>query len=234
MKDLAARAIRLIVCLLALAAFTPRSTAAHPSVSVVVTPDGRVYFSDLERVWAFEPDGAFRVAVPDVHAHELRLGADGALYGEDVRNRGDVYRVRYWRLTPAGRIEHVTDWIAGHPSDIGFSLMEPADTGRYWVRLTGGEVRLIRRDGTVDVKFQLDAESVPASWVEAIPGGALVVRGVRSGRYAVDPGVGSTKSATPAPNRSVGCRAGIRTAGLRPPGARRRRWPPSCHEVRTS
>jgi len=154
MNSHVARSVRFaagLAAITALAAFAPRTAAAHPSVSVVVAPDGRVYFSDLEKVWVLEPNGTFRVAVPDVHTHELRLGGDGSLYGEDVRNRGDVYRARYWRLTPAGQLEYVTDWIAGHPNDIGFPLMEPADTDHYWVRLTGGEVRLIRRDGTVRV-----------------------------------------------------------------------------------
>lgn len=171
------RLLALAVLLTIVAAAAPRSLSAHPSVSVVITPDGRVYFSDLERVWVLEPDGSFRVAVPNVHAHELRLGADGSVYGEDVRNRGDNYRVRYWRLTPAGRLEFVTDWTPGHPRDVGFSLNEPADARHFWAVGSGSDVRLVRADGTVEVAIPLGTEPVVVSWVEAIPGGVLAVRG---------------------------------------------------------
>lgn len=174
---IAARALALAAVLLTAVAAAPRTLAAHPSVSVVVTPDGRVYFSDLSRVWVLEPDGSFRVAVPNVHAHELRLGADGSVYGEDVQNEGDVYRVRYWRLTPSGRIETVADWAPGHPRDVGFSLNEPADPTHFWAVASGGEVRLVRLDGTVDAAIPLGTDPVVVSWVKAVPGGALAVRG---------------------------------------------------------
>lgn len=58
------RLLGLAALLTIVAAAAPRALSAHPSVSVVVTPDGRVYFSDLERVWVLDPDGSFRVAVP--------------------------------------------------------------------------------------------------------------------------------------------------------------------------
>lgn len=172
-----ARSARLAAGLAAITALAPRSAAAHPSVSVVVTPYGRVYAATSRRSGCSSPTELSASPCPTCTPTSCASGPTARSTARTFAIGATYIRVRYWRLTPAGRIEYVTDWIAGHPSDIGFSLMEPADAGRYWVRLTGGEVRLVRRDGTVDVKFQLDAEPVPASWVKAIPGGVLVVRG---------------------------------------------------------
>ncbi len=155
----------------------PRPLAAHPPVSVVVTPDGRVYFSDLRRVWVLEPDGSFRVAVPDVHAHELWTGPDGSVFGDDVQNEGDVYRARTWRLGPDGGVETVGDWRPGHPRDTGYSLTAPAGDGSYWALGPGGVLRRIDEAGHARSEVELGTEPFPPSWVVPHPAGPLVVRG---------------------------------------------------------
>lgn len=155
----------------------PASLAAHPAVSVVVTPDGRVYFSDLRRVWVLDPDGSFRVAVPDVHAHELWSGPDGGVYGDDVQNEGDAYRARTWRLGLDGRVETVGAWRTGHPRETGYSLTAPAGGGLYWAIGPGGILRQIDEAGDARMVVRLGTEPFPPSWVVPDPSGPIVVRG---------------------------------------------------------
>ena len=165
---------------------TPAPLAAHPPVSVVVTPDGRVYFSDLERIWVLEPDGSFRVAVPGVHAHELWLGPEGSVYGDDVQNEGDVYRSRTWRLTPEGRLENVAGWRPGHPRETGYSLTAPAGGGLYWAIGPGGVLRRIDASGDAREALNLGTEPFAPSWVVPDPAGPILVRGGEVLRVTAD------------------------------------------------
>ena len=82
---------------------------AHPPVSIVIDSQGNIFYSDLERVWMIRTDGTKIVAVQKVHAHELWIGQDDILYGEDVTNVGDNYRHRIWKRTPNGQIEDELD-----------------------------------------------------------------------------------------------------------------------------
>lgn len=86
------------------------STAAHPSVGIVVTATGDVFYSDLERVWRVAPDGRKTIAVPDVHAHELALDGSAVLGEDSDWLGGDRYRHRIWKRTPDGRITDVVPW----------------------------------------------------------------------------------------------------------------------------
>jgi hypothetical protein len=91
--------------------FLSFSASAHPSVSIVVTPGGDVFYSDLEKVWRIAPNGQRSVAVANVHAHELALDPSGALLGEDSRwLGGDHYQHRIWKRAADGRITDVVPW----------------------------------------------------------------------------------------------------------------------------
>ncbi len=85
--------------------------SAHPSRGIAVAPDGRVYYSDLIRVWTIAPNG--RVAlVRDSggrHMHEIFLDRGGALYVEESEyNPGtQTYRAAIWRYRPGGRSGYV-------------------------------------------------------------------------------------------------------------------------------
>ena len=71
------------------------------------------------------PDGSLKIAVAGVHTHELWIGPDDALYGEDVTNVGDNFRHRVWKRTSDGQISHKIDWRDGHPvdyNDYGFAF----------------------------------------------------------------------------------------------------------------
>lgn len=80
---------------------------AHPPRGIVVARDGTVYFSDLVRVRAIQPDGRVRVVrnARGAHIHALALSADGALWGEqsayDPADGG--YREAIWRRSRGGR-----------------------------------------------------------------------------------------------------------------------------------
>lgn len=98
---------------------------AHPPVSIVIASDGTVFYSDLERVWMILPDGTRKVAVNNVHTHELRLDSADNLFGEDVTNIGENYRHRVWKRSSTGVITNVIPWRSGYPddfSDYGFTV----------------------------------------------------------------------------------------------------------------
>jgi hypothetical protein len=135
---------------------SPMSVQAHPSSSLVRdTVRDIVYYSDLQRVWQIDREGRRTVAVPDVHAHYLRLDADGNLYGDDRKLFGeDGWTHRVWRLTPEGRFEEVIPWKNGPwVDDYGF-VADPSGA-LYWAscrpRDDGPCVVKRRRGDTVDV-----------------------------------------------------------------------------------
>jgi hypothetical protein len=78
--------------------------AAHPSRGIAVAPDGRVYYSDLFKVWTIAPNGRVSLVRDGGgrHTHEIFLDRNGALYGEEVDyNPGtQSYRAAIWRYTP--------------------------------------------------------------------------------------------------------------------------------------
>jgi hypothetical protein len=100
---------------------TPLPVLAHPGWGLVGDDARqRVYYTDLVQVWSVERSGERRVAVPNVHTHELMLDADGNLFGEDLQGTGGGWRYRVWRLSPDGRLEDVIPWRAGYRDDYGF------------------------------------------------------------------------------------------------------------------
>lgn len=91
----------------------PANTDAHPSVSIVVDSTGTIYYSDLFRVWMIMPDGARAVAVDGVHTHELWIGPDGNVWGDDVQNVGEQYRHRIWKRLADGSLVNTRPWRDG-------------------------------------------------------------------------------------------------------------------------
>ncbi len=168
-----------------------RHASAHPSVSLVMDSRGNLYFSDLRSVRVLRSDGKIEIVLPDVHTHELWVGPDDSLYGEDVTNIGDDYRHRVWRLDPDGRLTDVIPWRDGFPDefhDYGFNRdaagltyvlrrdvrqIEVRNPDRDLVRtisLTGFEGFLhwltVRPDGRVDLGVGADLLTVPAGGTE--------------------------------------------------------------------
>jgi len=166
----------------------PALAAAHPPVSLVLDSRGNLYFSDLRSVRVLRPDGRIEIAVANVHTHELWLGPDGALYGEDVTNVGDDYRHRVWRLEPDGALTDVIAWRDGYPDefhDYGFQ------------RDAGGNAYVLRRDArSIEVRdpasalvrqISLDDDPGYLHWLTVSPEG-LVHVAIGPDLYRVEPG----------------------------------------------
>ncbi|MFN0177802.1 MAG: hypothetical protein ACKVZ0_03315 [Gemmatimonadales bacterium] len=131
MTQQAARVIAAALVLGGLGRVSP--ALAHPGWGLVRdAARGIVYYTDLVRVWKIDRTGRRTVAVPDVHTHELRLDAQGNLYGEDLENNGDRWRNRVWRLSPDGRLTDVLPWRPGFRDDYGF--VADANGALYWTK----------------------------------------------------------------------------------------------------
>lgn len=182
----ARRAIR--AALVALTLALPASAAAHPPVSLVLDSRGNLYFSDLRSVRVLRPDGTIEIAVTDVHTHELWLGPDGALYGEDVTNVGDDYRHRVWRLEPDGAVTDVIAWRDGYPDehhDYGFQ--RDAEGNAYVLRRDASSIEV--RDPMRELlrEIPLDADSGFLHWLTVGPDGLIHVA-IGPDLYRVEPG----------------------------------------------
>ncbi|HEX8444026.1 MAG TPA: hypothetical protein VF631_10325 [Allosphingosinicella sp.] len=83
---------------------------AHPPRGIAVAPDGRVFFSDLERIWAIAPGKQPLVVRRSVgaHVHELFLDSGGHLWGEDSFYDPATarYRAGLWMIAPDGRFSY--------------------------------------------------------------------------------------------------------------------------------
>ncbi len=137
----------------------PRSAHAHPPANIVVDANGVIYFSDLSNVWMVTPEGRTQIAIAGVHTHELWLGPDQSLYGDDVQNEGDNYRFRIFRLLTDGQLINHQDWITGHPSDHdGFFLQRDAKGNQYRLNRTD---RQIEMTGVAGVSRSVDLSELP-------------------------------------------------------------------------
>jgi len=85
--------------------------SAHPSRGIAVAPDGRVYYSDLFKVWTIAPNGRVSLIRDSGgrHMHELFLDRGGALYVEESNYipATQSYRAAIWRYAPGGRSGYV-------------------------------------------------------------------------------------------------------------------------------
>ena len=153
------------------------SATAHPPHGLVQTPDGSLYYSDLEKIWRIAPDGSREIAVDEVHAHELGLDEAGRVVGEDVRYLGgDRYKNRTWRLVPGQAAEH-TPWRHGFWRDDGF--VRDASGARYFIVCPGQRCTLLRRDARNTSPETLAGPAAFSTRVQYVAAG-------RDGVYVVD------------------------------------------------
>jgi hypothetical protein len=74
--------------------------------SVVVGPDGSIYFSDYvrNRIWKVSPGGQLMEAVAGKHTHHLVIDQTGTLYGEHIPTGG---LPTLWERSPDGKVSEI-------------------------------------------------------------------------------------------------------------------------------
>lgn len=153
-KALAMISVWLMLALAATAA------SAHPPYGIVADGEGRVYFTDLERVWRLEADGRltlFRPS-PGAHVHELALAPNGDVIGS--QNAYDPGREEHssgvWRRTPGGVETWLVEMSPTPPKGSGPWLDQAGNSYvTQWVSNDDHRVMLFRRSpaGRVDLLF---------------------------------------------------------------------------------
>ena len=112
--------------------------AAHPARGIAVGGDGRVYFSDLERIWEIGRDGRLRLLREHrgIHTHALAIDRSGALVGEDSAYdpASDAYRETIWAIGPDRRFRVV---FGPGPARRGIGLLADTRGCRYHADQTG-------------------------------------------------------------------------------------------------
>ena len=113
--------MRTLLRLLLAICITSGAAGAHPSRGIVADPGGRVFFSDLERIWMIDPTGAVTLvrAATGAHTHELFLSPDGNLYGEDLRYDDGRFTSALWRRDRVGRITFLFGPAGNPPAGLG-------------------------------------------------------------------------------------------------------------------
>ena len=128
--------------------------------------DGIIYYSDLNQVWMVLPDGSQQIAVSNVHSHELWLGPDGSVYGEDVQNEGEHYRHRVWHRHPDGSITNALPWREGHPVEYDdFSLARDGSGRSYVLRRAEGRIDVLDQDHNLLRSVALDLSRGIPGWL---------------------------------------------------------------------
>ncbi|HLL58387.1 MAG TPA: hypothetical protein VK391_00655 [Allosphingosinicella sp.] len=102
---------KLLTLALALVGLTAPALA-HPPRGIVVDGAGRVYFSDLERIWMIDRRGRLslvRAGVFGRHIHELVIDAAGAVYGEEQSydSAREEWPSAIWKLWPDRRVTYI-------------------------------------------------------------------------------------------------------------------------------
>src|SRR6266545_700288 len=114
--------------------FSPAEAArAHPGTGIAVDGQGRVYFTDLKRIWRWEPGGRVTAVVEGKHSHAIRLDEEGRLQGEHLRYDGRHWWTSSWRLDADGTVRDIVSPTEGFPF-----LFTPAvapDGTRYYMRV---------------------------------------------------------------------------------------------------
>lgn len=150
--------LRLLISIFWLIALT---ASAHPGIGIVRDSRGTIYYTDLVHVWKITPDrkaglrngqpGQKRVAVRNVHTHELALDAQDNLYGEHLWYEGEVtdkWGHYVWRLCPAGQLTKVIPDTPGFLTN--YSFVRDRAGAMYWVE-RGTPCRFMKKmpDGTI-------------------------------------------------------------------------------------
>jgi hypothetical protein len=162
---------RVLLAAICLAAwFTAHSARAHPGIGIVRDSRGHIFYTDLVHLWKITPaqngkSERKRIAVHNVHTHELALDAQGNLYGEHSWFEGEAsnkWGHYVWRLSPGGQLTKVIPITAGFLTNYSF-VRDRAGT-MYWIergtpcrfmkKLSDGTARLLTTGTFKDVRWQ--------------------------------------------------------------------------------
>jgi len=117
-----------------LALLIPAAAArAHPGTGIVVDRQGRVYFTDLKRIWRWEPGGRLTAVVTGKHSHAIRLDVQGRLEGEHLTYDGQRWWTSAWRLDADGTTSETAPPTEGVP--FLFTAAVAPDGTRYYARV---------------------------------------------------------------------------------------------------
>jgi len=177
--------------LFVLSSLLPSAAQAHPSISIIVDSRGNIFYSDLTHVWRIAPDGTKKIAVSNVHTHELWLSRDDVLYGEDVTNIGEAYRHRVWALYPDGRLRDEVPWREGHPVQYAdYSFARDAQGRSYVLRRDEKQIDVRTHEG-IERTISLAAYPGYAHWL-TVDGSGVV--NVAVGAQMISVEAGSTEA----------------------------------------
>jgi hypothetical protein len=149
------------------------------------------------------------------HTHELTMGADGSLLGEDstYAPATDTYRASIWKMSPSGRVQHLVGPVVNPP--LGSSIWRDAAGRSYYVSRAprSGETLLFRRDPRGRVERLLGSRLAAARYRQVLtsihgagafgPTGAFHFHSNRTLRK-VTPAGATVTLATNLPTRSFG------------------------------
>ncbi|HEX8720571.1 MAG TPA: hypothetical protein VF736_08075 [Pyrinomonadaceae bacterium] len=158
----------------AAAAMLGADASAHPAWGVAVDREGRVYFSDLERVWKLDARGALTLLRDGrgAHQHEINVDADGNLYGAE--NSYDPSTRRFfsavWRITPAGDFSYLLPPTDDPPE--GTSIWKDGAGNAYHVtHFPGRELLILKRTPGGEVRALVGGDSAAREYRQGVPYG---------------------------------------------------------------
>lgn len=124
---------------------------AHPAWGIAVDRRQQVYFTDLENIWKLDAQGRltlFRRGASGRHTHDLRIGEDGNLYGEDHSYEPSTQRFinALWKMTPTGEFKYILAPTTDAPK--GMSLWQDSEGNMYsalWKSNTERDLLILKR-----------------------------------------------------------------------------------------
>ncbi len=96
---------------------------SHPGIGLVYDGEHSIYYTDLNHIWVLDTrTGEQRIAVENIHSHELCLDNEGQLYGEHYwyDNSGDLFKNYIWKLDQEGNLSTIREVQPGENVDFGF------------------------------------------------------------------------------------------------------------------
>src|SRR5688572_20858976 len=162
---------------------------AHPGVGIVQDSKGNVFYTDLEQVWQITPEGKKRIAVKNVHTHELYLDAQDNLFGEDVRYEGektDKYHHRIWKRSPNGNVTELLGERPGFRDDMGF--VRDKQGNQYWISYNQKPLAIRKRNAQGKITtIVTDKPLGHLSWLAVSADGNTLYATSSAGFSAIDP-----------------------------------------------